>query len=119
MDHDVGRLQVSMTETLWERGEREGRQKIQPSRKPADLLGGEVTGRGQLVRHRPRVRAARTRDLLPVRTRPLPRAVWRGRGPLRATLWGYLRDLGQAHQACLHAPARRSHRAPEGAPGSR
>src|SRR5215212_11011409 len=56
MDHVVGRLQVSMTETLWERGEREGRQKIQPSRKPAGLLGGEVPVRDQLVRHRPRVR---------------------------------------------------------------
>src|SRR5829696_2505987 len=55
-DHHVGRLQVSMTESPRERGEREGRQKIQPPRKPASLLGGEVSGRCQLVRHRPRVR---------------------------------------------------------------
>src|SRR5215204_3132778 len=50
------------------RGGREGRQKIQPPRKPAGLLGREVSSRCQLARHRPRVRK---RLALEVRYRPM------------------------------------------------
>src|SRR5829696_503293 len=67
-DHHIGRLQVSMTETPRWRGEREGRQQIQPPRKPAGLLDREVSSRCQLARHRPRVRK---RLALEVRYRPM------------------------------------------------